>query len=406
MGKGHRRLVHHGRQQTDTDHPVAFIAVLRATTLFTQPEPQSVADAGVPRLLALDGLRGIAVTVVFFFHFTQIPLGGYLGVDLFFVLSGYLITNVILKSSEELPALDAWKLFYYGRVLRIFPALFEMLGLYGIMKLMYPAQITLFTENVVSSLFMYSNWTRAFHYPYPDYLGHTWSLAIEEQFYLLWPILLLVLLKCRLRNAALVWFTGGLVLTLWLVRFAMVAHNPDPDRLYNGTDTRIDAILIGCLAAFIARTRTFRAHVTRKSALSGVFFTLAVAIGLWMVARINWPDLWLYRYGLCLFTLSSTVIVLYLSTFSDGLASRCFSWKPLVYVGKRSYAVYLFHLPIFMFLIGIYKLPIGWKVAAIGGPATLLLAALSWRFVEQPALRLKSRKYERVLKAYRASAAS
>ena len=103
------------------------------------------------------------------------------------------------------------------------------------------------------------------------------------------------------------------------------------------------------------------------------FPPLRCATVVWIIATINWPDLWLYRYGLSLFTLSSSVIVLYLSAFPGGIASRCFSWKPLTYVGKRSYAIYLFHLPIFMFLTTIYKVPIGWKAAAIGSVPTLLL---------------------------------
>jgi peptidoglycan/LPS O-acetylase OafA/YrhL len=380
--------------------------VLRTTALSTHSEQQFAPDGASPRLSALDGLRGIAVIVVFFFHFTGSPVGGYLGVDLFFVLSGYLITNVLLNSSEELPPLKTWQMFYYGRAFRILPALLEMFGLYAAIKLIFPGQVTMFRENIMSSLFMYSNWTRAFKYPYPDYLGHTWSLSIEEQFYLVWPILLLGLLKLRLKNAALSAVTGGLVFTLWISRFIMAGYHPDADRLYNGTDTRIDAILIGCLAAFAGRMPGFRGKVLRYKKLSVGALVAASAIGVWLMTTINWMDLWLYQYGLCLFTFSSAAVVLYLVTFPNGIASRCFGWKPLVYAGRRSYAIYLFHLPIFVCLTSIYKITPGWKSAAIGAGPTLLLAIASWRYIEQPALRFKNKKYDRVLKAFQTSAAN
>lgn len=346
---------------------------------------------GRPRLPVLDGVRGIAIVVVLIYHFVTFPSGGFLGVDLFFVLSGYLITTRLLYDANEF-GLTHLRNFYYGRVLRIMPAVFEMLLLYSAMKLARPAQIHLFRENVLSALFLYSNWTRAFLMGYPDYLGHTWSLAIEEQFYLFWPATLFVILKFRSRRTLLPWVTLGMVVGLWVLRYAMAVNHAPPDRLYNGTDTRIASILIGCFVAAIFQRPGFGQFVERNKTAATSCFVLAIAAMGWIVAAAGLQTMWVYEWGLCVFSTGSAVVVAYVRTFQTGIAGKLLAWKPLVYLGKRSYGIYLLHFPIFMWLLFIDKLHPGAQVALLGTVLTLPLAAFSWRFVEEPCMRFGKRR--------------
>ena len=337
-----------------------------------------------PRLEALDGVRGFSVIIVALFHYSLHPIGGYLGVDVFFVLSGFLITSVVLREGTDFNWSRA-RMFYIKRALRIVPALLEMLVLFSIMKLIFRAQITHFAGELLSSLFVYSNWTRSFDLGYPFYLGHTWSLAIEEQYYLIYPLFLMMVLRGRSGRWMLAAVAASLALIFCVERFILTNQHASALRLYDGTDTRIPAILIGCVAAVLIETRSVRER------LSSIWLaTLALAGILAMVATIDWKDPWLYRYGLGILAICSVLLIIHLHTVPGSPLSRCFAWKPLAYTGKIAYGIYLFHLPVFMCFGWIMKWPVP-KTMLVGFPITLALAALSWRFVERPALQLKSR---------------
>jgi peptidoglycan/LPS O-acetylase OafA/YrhL len=354
------------------------------------------------RVPSLDGLRGIAVLTVLSFHFTGKPAGGWLGVEMFFVLSGYLITTSILREIHSEPGADRvfrWAdagRFYFGRALRIFPAMFEMIALYALIKLSHPSAVKLFRENVLSTLFFYSNWSRALRWGYPDYLGHTWSLAIEEQFYILFPFVLLLFLRSRRGERALAWSLLGLIVLLGIARAARVGANPDFDRLYNGTDTRIDAIALGCLLAFMARSSKVQEMVKRlagrRSWLRTVLISCSVALPAWMIARTDWRQAWCYYYGLDLFAMCCAFAVIYIALAPESNFARVLGWRPLAFIGKRSYGLYLFHCPLMMAMFFLYKVPLGFEMTLLCGTLTLVLAMLSWRYVEAPILRLKRRR--------------
>ena len=156
-------------------------------------------------------------------------------------------------------------------------------------------------------------------------------------------------------------------------------------RLYDGTDTRIPAILIGCVVAVLVDTRFVRER------LSSMWLAIPALAGiLAMVATIDWKDPWLYRYGLSILSICSALLIVHLHTVPASPLSRCFAWRPLAYTGKIAYGIYLFHLPVYMCFGWIMKWPVP-QTMLVGFPITAVMAALSWRFVERPALQLKSR---------------
>src|SRR5262245_21094061 len=196
----------------------------------------------------LDGLRAVAVMSVLLMHGGMPGFHwGYIGVDLFFVLSGYLITSILLREQLRTGQISLLS-FYQRRALRLFPALAVLCIVflaYAFFVLRDPTQGL--REIVVVALYL-SNWTRAAGLNFPEWLGHTWSLAIEEQFYLLWPLVLLAISAAR-RPIPLLLAVAGAIVAVSCWRLTLVMHGASTDRLYNGTDTRADALLMGVALA-------------------------------------------------------------------------------------------------------------------------------------------------------------
>jgi peptidoglycan/LPS O-acetylase OafA/YrhL len=220
----------------------------------------------------LDGLRALAVFAVIAYHL-NLPWapGGLLGVDLFFVLSGYLITNVLLTQWNRLGTIDL-KDFWLRRAKRLLPALFVMLaGTLFWAALAAPERMAALRQEVLAGVFYSSNWYLIFHevsyferFGPPSPLGHLWSLAVEEQFYLLWPLLLGLGLR-RLPRPRRSWLVGGTILIALASVVAMaLLYQPghDPNRVYYGTDTRAFALLVGAVAAMIWPVRRTSAGLT------------------------------------------------------------------------------------------------------------------------------------------------
>lgn len=189
------------------------------------------------RIPGLDGLRGVAIVAVFFNH-TQALSGGFLGVDLFFALSGYLITSILLNEFEMTNSISL-RHFYYRRALRLLPALLVFLAIYG------PRAGWRATA---STLFYFANW-QSFESLGP--LVHTWSLSIEEQFYILWPMALLGMLRLKLSKAQIAVALTCLVITIILWRLFLLKTCTPWERVYRGTDTHADGLLIGCIFALV-----------------------------------------------------------------------------------------------------------------------------------------------------------
>jgi peptidoglycan/LPS O-acetylase OafA/YrhL len=345
----------------------------------------------------LDGLRGLAVLLVLAFHLHLVP-GGSFGVDVFFVLSGFLITSLLVEEWRRRGSISL-KRFYLRRGLRLLPAFLTLLLLGFLYTLVFRAtdEADGFRKEMVVAVCYLTNWP-ALHHNAMATLGHTWSLSVEEQFYLIWPMLLYGMLRARLtpRTIILVVLVGILgSASLRVVLFEM-RPPPGPERaltiarLYMGLDTRADALLIGCLVGLLTtweRLPTSRFfHVAIKSG------ALVSTAGLAYVFFLSCFDHHLYYYGLfTMVALMVAVILVRLLTASSRLSSGVLESGALVGVGRISYALYLFHVPIIHWL---RPAQLGWTA-----PANTLLvtglsfaaAMISYYGIERPCLRLKLR---------------
>lgn len=316
----------------------------------------------------LDGLRGVAVLSVIFGHF-GVPgfnvAGGY-GVDVFFVLSGYLITNVLLRSIETGRPLAA---FYWSRCMRLLPALVLVCASLFLLPSSY---LTAWGAllNTIGALTYTTNWTRAFPVPgWPSYMAHTWSLSVEEQFYILWPAFLWGASKVKLLRPTVVAVTFASLTALAVMILSGVAFS----HLYNGFDARSPAILLGsCLA------------LARPKGAGGKMAMVASVAYIAMVFALPSRDIWAPAIWV-----STMVIIDAARSRSLGLIGGFLGWKPIVSVGVISYSAYLWHFPLFYATQNFHSPKPA--VSAIGILASLLLAYLTRVFVEVPALRLRGR---------------
>lgn len=309
----------------------------------------------------LDGVRAVAISAVVAYHATGLPPGGMLGVDLFFVLSGFLITTLLLEELDGRGRVNI-RGFYARRARRLLPALFVMLA--GFLALAAARGVDGLPD-VARAGFYTGNLARAFVYPDPlahSGIRHLWSLAEEEQFYLVWPAVVLILKAAR-RPA--LWF-AAIFVGLIAYRIAMIDLTPVSGlHLYYGPDMRSDGLAAGALLAIVAQRRTLRvAEGLQPFLLIGVCAAFAIPeTGFW------WP-----AYGSPVFDLVAAGFVT--AAVAGGSLAEALSAGPLVWLGKRSYSLYLWHLPIL------------WALPHSLWPAGVVLsvgaAALSYRFVEQP----------------------
>ncbi len=335
----------------------------------------------------LDGLRAVAIGAVLLVHTMPAYFpGGFVGVDIFFVLSGYLITTILCREFEREGRIRLGD-FYMRRALRLMPALFAMLGVYALILVvcrfvLADASFVRYHALAVLSAALYvMNWTQAFGIGTGGYLEHTWSLGIEEQFYILWPLILITLLRRKSRNFA--WKTVLvliLIVTGWRVLLAF--EGDSPKHLYVGLDTRIDTLLIGCLLA-LAPLRRFQAIASRFS-LIPVLLLAAVAM------TLSWKSHFVCTLGFTAIALCAAwTIMVAMTGEADGVLRRFLRWTPLNYCGRISYGFYLWHLPIAHIVA--QHLAGGFENLLATGSLTLAVAALSYHVLELPFLRLGRR---------------
>jgi peptidoglycan/LPS O-acetylase OafA/YrhL len=344
----------------------------------------------LPFLPAIDGLRALAVIAVLLYHAGQtwIP-GGFLGVEMFFVISGYLITSLLLAEWDQHGRVD-FKSFWLRRVRRLFPALFVLLVVVvGWSVVFLPTEVAALRGDVLSTAGYVNNWYQIFsHKSYfesvgrPSLLRHMWSLAVEEQFYLVWP-LAFSLLMMRLRPRLVLF----LILTAALASIGLMAAlyqpNTDPSRVYYGTDTRAAGLLLGVALAYLWRPGRL---VTRAGGgiLDAVGLTALVTLGA-CFACINEFEPFLYRGGFSLTGLATAALLAVAVHPRVRLVPRVFSWGLLRWVGLRSYGIYLWHFPVFMLTRPQLDVPIdGGLLLSVRFVLTLGIAAISYRWVEMP----------------------
>ena len=331
----------------------------------------------------LDGLRAVAVVLVVVYHAVRhggaalVP-GTFLGVDVFFVLSGFLITSLLLQQVREKGSLDLLG-FYRRRFWRLYPALVllcvVLLALAPFSTRDTPRHVVL---GVVFALTYLASWAFAYDWPNGP-LGHAWSLSVEEHFYLVWPVVLLVLLR---RRRPLLWVTGtAVVAAAWPLVYQLVAH-PTANRLYAGPDTRSAQLLVGALLATALAEPATERLVRRLSGAPALWAALAVlGLGAATLHRKGAPYL---LGGQVVVSLAVAVVVAHLVLQVDW-TTRLLGLQPLVAVGRWSYGIYLWHLP--TIFVGYELVGVSLPVRVLGAAVAFPIAWASYRWVEQPLLR-------------------
>ena len=348
----------------------------------------------------MDGIRAVAVGLVLAEH-GGIPgvSGGFLGVDVFFVLSGFLITSLLLDEHRNRGRI-ALAGFWIRRARRLLPALIVMVLAVVAARTLFPPEATAsLRDDAVAAFFWVANW--AFVAQRTDYfsqgtppspLQHTWSLGVEEQYYLFWPLLVIAVVAvigARARWAVFALATAGGVGSA--AAAIVLASDAGVNRVYFGTDTRVQALLVGAAAAALLvrdwsvltaggtliRTR-WRRWVAGGLSVLGLAMLAALAHYATGSARE-------FRAGLLIVVaLAAVLVVAPVALDQGGPVARAMAWRPLVWLGAISYGVYLWHWPIFLALNGEHTGWSGWRLFAVRCAATVAVAAASWWLLEQP----------------------
>jgi peptidoglycan/LPS O-acetylase OafA/YrhL len=353
---------------------------------------------GEPRSLgrqpSLDGLRALAVLSVMGLH-VGYSAGGNGGVTLFFALSGFLITALLLEEHDKRGHIGL-KLFYLRRVLRLAPALCAMLAIDVIFVLLYKHgwELKAGLAGAAAALVYITNWLSAFRLLPLYQILHTWSLAVEEQFYLIWPALLILLLRFRVTRGRLAAIVFGGAVFFTLERTALALAGAHEMRLYTGLDTRSDALLLGAAAAFAYRYRLLGdrfwsgpgGHAIAVVSLAALATHLFGGVG--AVPRSTSAASLASYSAVAVLT---TALVLALVSTAQGPIHRLLSSQPLRYLGTISYGLYLYHYLLFSIVDAqapTWSHGVDLTVKVL---LTLAVSAASYRFIEQPFLRLKER---------------
>lgn len=346
-------------------------------------------------ITGLDGIRAIAVIMVLAYHLKlALFKSGFLGVTVFFVLSGYLITGILISEVEEEGTIDL-KNFWLRRIRRLVPAVMSM----AVVIIFVSAVVNriIFTKgckDFLASVLGFNNWWQIFNkvsyfeaVGVPSPFTHCWSLAIETQFYLIYPLILLgiyKLVKSRgegRANRGLLFAGVTLLLALISVILMIVLFDPQQDasRVYYGTDTRVFSLLFGALLAILWEYRM----VPRKlsASVNMVLGSVSFAVLLVMTIVINGSSNFWYRGGQFVGTIL-TVLVIYTVSGRKTWISRFLSHPVLKWIGDRSYSIYLWHYPIILLISKGIKA--SWWITLIEIVLSVVLAELSYRFIETP----------------------
>ena len=373
---------------------------------------------------ALDGMRAVAIVLVVLFHYPWGHkafqggkfLGGFLGVDVFFVLSGFLITMLLLEERLKNGRI-AVRAFYARRALRLFPALAVLLTMalvghfFFLKKSQRPSVL-----GVWSLAGYFSNWVQLWRNdPLGPLFGQTWSLAIEEQFYLVFPLVMIGLFALKLRRGALALALalGAAASTAWRVhlwrlptpapsfvdwyavmtgRLLNATRNPFTawNRWYFGTDSRLDGLFIGASAAALLFWLRPRVTAQVRRILLAVAWPAMFGAGL-LINRAFILEDWVPLWGLTVLAVSVSVVVIAIVLNPTSLPGKAFSLRPLVWIGRRSYAIYLFHQAVY-YELGRNRTRLSPPLSFIAQMIAIgLVAELSWRFVESPFMRRKAK---------------
>ena len=363
-------------------------------------------------LPSIDSLRALAVLAVIIYHVdvNYLP-GGFLGVDLFFVLSGYLISSLIIKEYRKTGSLNLYN-FYIRRARRLLPAVYFMITVGLVVMVLFNE--VLLRKSHLDAIFGYiysSNWWYIFHkLDYFDSFGaqspfkHLWSLAIEEQFYMIFPLLfLLVNRKKKSKDGTYKLNKNFLYVVLGLILVSLIAHIllfdiNNISRIYFGTDTRAFSLLVGVVGAILYPMERLHAKVTpQQNMLYSVVSLVSIATLITVMIYTSEYNTLLYRGGFLLVAILGLIVIIS-SGKQHTLMSRLLSFKPVVFIGKISYSLYLWHFPVLVLTT---------PVSEIGNPniifvilrviLTFILATASYVFVETPIRKLGFKNYINII---------
>ena len=363
-------------------------------------------------LPSIDSLRALAVLAVIIYHVdvNYLP-GGFLGVDLFFVLSGYLISSLIIKEYRKTGSINLYN-FYLRRARRLLPAVYFMITVGIILMVMFNE--VLLKKSHLDAIFGYiysSNWWYIFHkLDYFDTFGsqspfkHLWSLAIEEQFYMIFPLLfLLINSKKKGKDGTYKLSKSFLYIVLGLIFVSLVIHIllfdiNNISRIYFGTDTRAFSLLVGVVGAILYPMDKLNTKITpQENLVYSVVSLISIAALITIMIYTSEYNTWLYRGGFLLVAILGIIIIIS-SGKQHTVMAKLLSFKPVVFIGKISYSLYLWHFPILVLTT---------PVSEIGNPnifyvilrviLTFIVAIISYVFVETPIRKLGFKNYVSII---------
>jgi peptidoglycan/LPS O-acetylase OafA/YrhL len=373
-------------------------------------------DVRLPYSPGLDGLRALAVIAVLLYHadLAWIP-GGFLGVEVFFVISGYLITALLLAEWRQRGRIDL-KTFWLRRARRLLPALYVLLVVTLAFAVVFlPGEVAGLRGDVLAAFGYVTNWYLIFGQESyfeavgrPSLLQHLWSLAVEEQFYLIWPPILALGLcigatRLRRRRVLMVALFGAVASAVAMA--LLYTPGVDPSRIYYGTDTRATGLLCGGALAFLwapgEKDRILEAR-HRRTMLAGkgrfrrrwgwtapllldILGFAALGSLVWFCLHLGEFQPFLYMGGFALVGLATTATIMAVVHPYTLIGARLLGSAPLRWIGVRSYGIYLWHWPVFMVTRPKIDVPFdGWPLLALRLAATAILADLSYRYIETP----------------------
>ncbi len=347
-------------------------------------------EARLRHVPALDGLRGLAVLGVVAYHLGHLR-GGYLGVDAFFVLSGFLITSLLAVEWKGTGGVDLRR-FWVRRARRLLPALLVVLAAVAgyAATVAGPLELQRIRADGLATLFYVANWHAVAagtsywaNLTLPSPLLHTWSLAIEEQFYVLWPLVVVAVLGWWRRSLRALLAVTAALAALSAALMPLLFDGGDPSRVYYGTDTRMAGILYGAVLALAVACWGQVRGVLARRALEVTAVVAMVGLG-WGWATVRGTSPWLYQGGFVVFGLAVAVVIAAATHDRPGPVARVLSIAPLRWFGLVSYGLYLWHWPVIVWLTPRRTGVDGWELSALRFGVTMAVTLASYWLVEQP----------------------
>lgn len=346
----------------------------------------------------LTGIRAIGVSLVLIFHsnFKTLP-GSWVALGVFFVLSGFLIT-AMLAGEQQRTGTISLKKFYTRRAVRLLPPLLIAVTLLGIYALIVPVgnAANRLWGDAAAAIFYFSDYRSAFgHEPFLGFMAQCWSLAVEEQFYLIWAILMVVALRVGNRTLAYVLAVTGIVVCA-ANRVSIVLDAPHwnshvAGRVYYAFDTRADALFLGCLIGLLATGGHLGGWKPWSMRALTVLAALSTAVMVWIILNVGLAARSLPLWWLPISELASAAIIVYFVVKPRGLGSRIIGWRFFVLVGNMSYTIYIVHWPVYVAISPFTVRWSYWTTELVRLSIILPFAAASWYLMERPMTRWRRR---------------